>query len=178
MLSKGAIISQSIKYKNYTGVYFLIRSKEIVYIGSSFKINERLMTQYGGKIKFDTCSFVEVKTDKVLRLRAVEAEYILKYKPLHNKNIPGNEKFININKELPDEFMKINNKFKVDLLRHSGFELIEYKNEESNFGLSIKQYYYDSRAKKKLRLCLIKNFNLLEERQRKYIELKKQIDAL
>lgn len=177
LLSKEEIISQAMQYKNYTGVYFLIRSNRIVYIGSSFKINKRLMTQYGGNIKFDSCSFIEVKTDKVLRLRAMEAEYILKYKPLYNITIPSNEKYININNGLPPEIVKINNKFKVDLLRQKGFELIEFESE-NNFGLSLRRYYYDSKIKNKIRLCLIKNFNIIEERQRKYIELKKQIDQL
>ena len=173
MLSEDEIISDSYKHKIYTGVYFLISGNSIVYVGSSFKISKRLMTHYSGGVKFDRWTFVEVKTKRVLRLRAIEAEYILNLKPRYNMTIPGNDKFISLNSELPTELKSINLEFKVSLLKENGFDLIEYKVDEIGA-----KYYYDCRIKNRIRIFLLRNFSILEEAQLKYNDLRKQINSI
>lgn len=174
MLSKEEIIANARDNKDYTGVYFLIRSSQIVYIGSSFRIGKRISCLYS-QIKFDYYSFVEVKTNRVDLLRSVEAEYILKYKPIHNKTIPGNSRYAPINKGLSKELLIINMKHKIKILEENGFELIKYENKYNGFG-SPESWFVHKNIKSKINKCLMRNFVRLETMQRNYIELKTQLN--
>ena len=65
-------------------VYFLVKNKEVVYVGKSdrgmIRINEHSYTEKD----FDSFYFVNCKLEK---LKNMENYYILKYKPKYNRNI-------------------------------------------------------------------------------------------
>lgn len=65
-------------------VYFLVKNKEVVYVGKSdrgmIRINEHSYTEKD----FDSFYFVNCELEK---LKNMENYYILKYKPKYNRNI-------------------------------------------------------------------------------------------
>lgn len=67
-----------------TGVYFLFKDKNLVYVGKTTKGIKRIF-QHDDK-EFDGYYFVDVPPDE---LSYTEKELILKYKPRYNLSIPG-----------------------------------------------------------------------------------------
>ena len=97
--NKEEILKKKRRLLKTRGIYFLIKNKEIVYIGSSDYIQQRIIAHNKKeKINFDYFSIKKyiMVTDEKLRL--IEAEYILNYKPIYNKTIPKNNKYIPISK--------------------------------------------------------------------------------
>lgn len=79
LLNLGTIKSTRQPVYRITGVYFLFKGEELVYIGQSINIMGRINNH--NIVNWDTFSYIEVpKYD----LDAVEKEYILKYKPREN----------------------------------------------------------------------------------------------
>ena len=76
------IIKVKYNIKNVSGIYFLISSKKIVYVGKS---NNLFMRAFEGKknMKFDSFSFVYCSKKC---LSYFEGLYIQKFKPKYNKN--------------------------------------------------------------------------------------------
>lgn len=70
------------------GVYFLLRGEDIIYIGQSRNVQQRLASHH----KIGYTSFY-VHTCHDAYLDSLEAEYILKFKPEFNSNVPNNEKW-------------------------------------------------------------------------------------
>lgn len=67
------------------GVYFLLKGDQIVYVGQSININERIRTHE--KIKdFDKFTYVGCEKEN---LNEIEAKYILKFKPIYNYDSLG-----------------------------------------------------------------------------------------
>jgi len=70
--------------KNYekTGIYFLIKNNEIIYIGKTIELVRRLGNHLSEKEKdFDSYFFMEFKEEE---LNAMEYFFIRKYKPKYN----------------------------------------------------------------------------------------------
>jgi len=66
---------------SFCGIYFLIHNDDIVYIGQSIDIPNRIR-QHKGHYPFDTVKYIEVNKNK---LNKIEKEYILQYTPKYNK---------------------------------------------------------------------------------------------
>ena len=79
LVPKSALIEKSKTYGDACGVYFLIKSNEIVYIGQSINIASRI-TQHRDK-DFDSVSYVACHKDE---LDILESLYILAYQPALN----------------------------------------------------------------------------------------------
>lgn len=80
-----SIVERSIPYKHRVGVYFLIKDKEIVYVGQSIKVHCRLYEHYRGtKHQFDSVSVIETSSDA---LDFVESFYIHMLKPKGNRKV-------------------------------------------------------------------------------------------
>lgn len=73
---------QSIHTVELRGIYFLFKSKQIVYIGKSENIHNRAYNHIRTK-NFDNYSFIEIK-DKNINIGELELFYIKKYKPFYN----------------------------------------------------------------------------------------------
>lgn len=78
------------------GIYFLINEKEIVYVGQSTNIGNRIFSHKNGKKskkqpckKFTHYTFLELDSDYDEFCR-VEGHYIIKYRPKYNITIPKN----------------------------------------------------------------------------------------
>jgi excinuclease UvrABC nuclease subunit len=69
------------------GIYFLFDKEELVYVGQSNNVNSRIR-QHCGKVDFDSFGYIMVPIDK--ELRNLEAYFIHKYKPKHNKKMAYN----------------------------------------------------------------------------------------
>lgn len=160
MLSKQEVISQARANRDYTGVYFLIKNNIISYIGSSFRIGQRIKAHYGSAL-FDCYSFVEVRTGDKLVLRSVEADYILKFNPPNNYLLPHCHKYMNINTDLLKECVSIKNVHKATILAREGFEIFWYSGT-----FKTKALYVLRKDSKAVRLCLMRNFAELEEMQK------------
>ena len=70
-------------------VYFLINNNEIVYVGQTNMLSNRL-SNHSDK-EFDSVSFVDVDPSFI---GDIEASYIAKFDPIYNKNLPPNSIFI------------------------------------------------------------------------------------
>lgn len=67
------------------GIYFLLKDKEIVYVGQSIDIDRRIKDHsYNGK-DFDSFEYIECDKSDLTRL---ETLYIVKFQPMLNKIIP------------------------------------------------------------------------------------------
>jgi excinuclease UvrABC nuclease subunit len=85
--NKDGIIASAIKIKPVDlkiGVYFLINSGEIVYIGKSTNIDGRI-TQHSATKEFDSFSWIELDGTN---LENIEAEYIMAFNPRLNIRLP------------------------------------------------------------------------------------------
>jgi hypothetical protein len=96
----GEIIENSAQYLHrgweYCGVYFLIDCQEIVYVGKSINVKNRLRQhsesgQYGMEYEknFNRFFFINCQLEE---LDELEAYYILKFRPKYNISIPRGEK--------------------------------------------------------------------------------------
>jgi predicted GIY-YIG superfamily endonuclease len=91
MISEKQIINNSQLALRIRGIYFLIQNQKIVYIGQSHDVINRIYTHLNkGKKGFDSFSYIEIAYDK---LNILEAEYIVKFKPIHNTKLPSNDKY-------------------------------------------------------------------------------------
>ncbi len=65
------------------GVYFLFIHRELVYVGQSTNIRNRIAThRQDNRIDFDSVFFIEVDEDKLIQ---VEKGYIIRYDPKYNQ---------------------------------------------------------------------------------------------
>lgn len=73
-------------YKKYIGIYFLMNGDELVYIGKTTKLADRLTSHNGdtmNKKEFDSIFFLPI--EKNWELDVLERCYIEMYKPKYNK---------------------------------------------------------------------------------------------
>lgn len=104
MLEKEDILIKKESKKNIRkrGVYFLIKGDDIVYVGKSIDIHDRIKTHIKDKDKpFDYYSYIVLNNYEEKELYILESKYILKYRPLYNKKYPkvNKEKTTSINKK-------------------------------------------------------------------------------
>ena len=77
------------------GIYFLKQGDNIVYIGQSVNIHNRVKQHAIENTKvFDSFSYKIV--DENLSLDDIEVEEIVKYRPKYNLTLPSNNKYTNI----------------------------------------------------------------------------------
>ena len=89
---KQAILNRAVKFSPTSGIYFLIKDQEIVYVGKSVNIQTRLGVHLNeGAIDFDSYSFIECGQAEMNNL---EMEYILRFQPRHNKGVPKCDRFV------------------------------------------------------------------------------------
>lgn len=82
------VIAQSrhIGYERMCGVYFLVHNHEVVYVGQSTDVAQRLMSHRAGRaFKFSSISWLSVPP---AYLNMVESWYFHKFKPRHTKATP------------------------------------------------------------------------------------------
>jgi excinuclease UvrABC nuclease subunit len=119
------------------GIYLLINNDEIIYIGKSLTPKQRVgIHQYSNK-KFDSYYIISCNEEE---LRDLEAKYIFKYHPKHNKIMPFSKSLPYIGKTTSaqnNQFLIscviINNRLYADLSKKR-FNLIqkEKNNKENN----------------------------------------------
>lgn len=64
--------------RRHSGVYFLWRARELIYVGSSKNVHTRMQSH---SVTFDHCSFLLINFPWYL---SVEAAYIVGYRPVEN----------------------------------------------------------------------------------------------
>ena len=75
------------KQKQKIGIYFLYKGNEVVYVGQSVNIENRIQEHRGSK-DFDSYNYVLCDRGE---LNEKEAYYILKHRPSYNVNLPHNK---------------------------------------------------------------------------------------
>lgn len=95
MLNKKEIIERSFHLELCPSIYFLISNdKKIIYVGSSWeKEFERIQRHKRTGIPFETISILKFPEFSPEELLQKEADYIAKFKPQYNKNIPKNKRW-------------------------------------------------------------------------------------
>lgn len=77
------------KFSLLTGVYFLFNEEELVYIGQSIDVMNRLSTHANAHVHtFDSFSIHECRADERL---ALEKKYIKLHRPPGNVSVPGRD---------------------------------------------------------------------------------------
>lgn len=84
LLSREAILANSIARKSLCGIYFLIAGGKIIYVGQSVDCHTRMRHHEHGGLTFDSYFFIEVEPSL---LDDVEAAYIAKLNPELNKQV-------------------------------------------------------------------------------------------
>jgi excinuclease UvrABC nuclease subunit len=73
--------------ENYK-VYFLLRNEEVIYIGQTINIRQRINSHsLEGRIDYDDVYYIECNENQHVNI--VEAKYIKKYNPIYNRNKPN-----------------------------------------------------------------------------------------
>lgn len=162
MLSKEEILKNSTTEFNYQGVYFLIKKDEIVYVGSSVSIPTRIASHYR-LLDFDSYSFILISTKDVKELQTLEADYILKFNPKHNRRLPSNDKYIPLNRNLPYELVCIQHRYKEAVLTKNGIRVIKFKGGKNRIPFI---YAEDQDMVTKI---LLANKTLLEQHKSMYL---------
>ena len=85
-------------------IYYLKKKGEVVYVGSTICIFNRIGSHLRNK-DLDSCSIREVDKEDLL---LEEAKEILRFKPLYNNNLPSQENFISF-KKLKQNLLTYNN---------------------------------------------------------------------
>lgn len=75
-----AVLKNSVPYKDTTGVYFLIKDNEIVYVGQSVRVYTRISSHEKTK-DFDSVSWIRCEVES---LDYLESFYIYKFRPKLN----------------------------------------------------------------------------------------------
>jgi len=89
---KREILARSLPSQKITGIYFLVESEEIVYIGQAVDIHVRIADHRKKRvIQFDRYSWIECSESE---LNNLEAMYILKFVPQYNKVVPAGDRFV------------------------------------------------------------------------------------
>jgi len=90
LINQNQIIEKSISYDSIKkiGIYFLIKDKQIIYIGQSINIHNRL-SHHSSRKQFDAISIIECNPDN---LDELESLYIHAIKPCLNGNGKKGEK--------------------------------------------------------------------------------------
>ena len=90
LLAQTEILSSKKEYNHGAGlpvvIYFLIKENEIVYIGKTTRLFNR-MKEHTKTKDFDSYSFIELETTDVDLVNKIEKNYIIKYSPLYNNRI-------------------------------------------------------------------------------------------
>lgn len=73
------------------GVYLLILAGEVVYVGKSTSIDQRVWTHRANGVVFDSFACEECKPEE---LAERETDMIVAYEPPYNETFPGNSKWI------------------------------------------------------------------------------------
>jgi len=89
-LASNFVHKDNLRRDKVTGVYFLFEGDDIVYIGQSRDIHQRITNHYATKV-FDSWNYIKIKPSE-LDIR--EAEYIIEYRPIYNKGLPINDIWI------------------------------------------------------------------------------------
>lgn len=76
------------------GIYFLFSGEEIVYVGQGQVVEERIYDHRKNK-EFDSYYIIEIKEGD---LNDIEAYFIIKYQPKYNNSVPGNSRFLMMQK--------------------------------------------------------------------------------
>jgi len=95
---KKDIIKQSQKI-SYGGIYFLVKDKEIIYIGCSQDNIYARIGAHKNKIDFDSFSTIGIKNTN--KISSLEIKYIEKFNPIYNKT--SNPTFFRNRKLNPDK---------------------------------------------------------------------------
>jgi len=80
-LTKAEIINRATDFAPVSGVYFLIRSGEIRYIGMSSHVRRRIIQHQNDGRVFDAYSIIKCEPGEAVRL---EKHYIRKFDPAEN----------------------------------------------------------------------------------------------
>lgn len=94
MITHKAIISKSVEADSakITGIFFLIRGEEIVYIGNS-KLGTGAITKHFDDKEFDRYYFLKCKAEEIQDL---SYQYITKFTPIYNKSIPNRDGYVTL----------------------------------------------------------------------------------
>jgi excinuclease UvrABC nuclease subunit len=130
MLELKDILESSIRIKrkpHISGIYFLIKNEEIIYIGQAHNVHSRIYTHRKNKrLNFDSYKIIEIKSFKgLLNLCALEKAYIEKYKPKFNKL--HNPDYINNVKPLWFGFLTFYKSY-VEVSKESGVDVNTVRN--------------------------------------------------
>lgn len=87
MIDESFIVSKSkpVRKPKTTGLYFLIKSKKIVYVGKGNDIRNRIEAHIGNKKLLFDRYFILTSGSPKQELLKMETEYIEKYRPIYNK---------------------------------------------------------------------------------------------
>lgn len=99
-LDRDYILSKSFPVFPQCGIYFLIQDDEIVYIGQSVHIPNRLKTHQGGEKVFNKVFFVECSGND---LDELEKHYIRSFTPKLNKKLYRTSRAWRVKKEKVDK---------------------------------------------------------------------------
>lgn len=93
LIDKESILASSQTLTNFyfdkSVIYFLIHKQEIVYIGQTRQLMQRLCAHYLDKT-FDSYTYFNVDPDQA---NHVEAEMIIRFKPDLNRGLPPQDKY-------------------------------------------------------------------------------------
>jgi hypothetical protein len=78
------VLEAAIPYRHGTGIYFLIKDKEVVYVGQSTDVFHRMARHRRDSRDFDSFAYIECEKEK---LDELEAAYITAFVPLLNLSL-------------------------------------------------------------------------------------------
>lgn len=86
------LLSKKQAYIGTRGIYVLFKNNEVVYVGQSYRVEERIH-KHSPEKDFDSFSVMEINNGD---LSDFEADLIMKFKPKYNLVVPTNSKYGNM----------------------------------------------------------------------------------
>jgi len=92
---KSEIVENAVQYMNckFSGIYFLVKDFEIIYVGQSVNVSRRIIEHLKSK-NFDSFFAIDCKSTG---LNDFEAHYIAKFSPVLNKVMPPSTLLVRLN---------------------------------------------------------------------------------
>lgn len=88
LLSEDSLVADAVKFQAFTGIYFLIKDKRVVYVGQSINISSRMIAHIRNGVDFDAYSIVQCDG---AQLDLLESFYIHNLKPTGNGRLNNGE---------------------------------------------------------------------------------------
>lgn len=93
VLAKEQLSKRAEPLRKRSGIYILFYQGDVVYVGQSVYVEERISVAAKSDKRFDSYAVIECSNMTEQEIADLQAEYIVEYNPIYNTTLPTNRKW-------------------------------------------------------------------------------------